>query len=64
MDGRLYDLWLEHIKHGFENNNIMFNLRCFLYGAVLHDDCDVCGDVRRCIGLLSRRRGLVLRGRN
>lgn len=32
MDGRLYDLWLEHIKHGFENNNIMFNrvLRAFM----------------------------------
>ena len=32
MDERLYDLWLEHIKHGFENNNIMFNrvLRAFM----------------------------------
>jgi hypothetical protein len=32
MDGRLYDLWLEHIKHGFKNNNIMFErvLRAFM----------------------------------
>lgn len=32
MDERLYNLWLEHIKHGFENNNIMFNrvLRAFM----------------------------------
>lgn len=32
MDERLYNLWLDHIKHGFENNNIMFNrvLRAFM----------------------------------
>ena len=32
MDDRLYNLWLDHIKHGFENNNIMFNrvLRAFM----------------------------------
>jgi hypothetical protein len=32
MDERLYNLWLEHIKHGFENNNVMFKgvLRAFM----------------------------------
>jgi hypothetical protein len=32
MDERLYNLWLEHIKHGFKNNNIMFErvLRAFM----------------------------------
>ncbi|MEZ4712543.1 MAG: N-acetylmuramidase domain-containing protein, partial [Caldilineaceae bacterium] len=32
MDERLYNLWLKHIEHGFENNNIMFNrvLRAFM----------------------------------
>jgi hypothetical protein len=32
MDERLYNLWLEHIRHGFENNNVMFKrvLRAFM----------------------------------
>jgi hypothetical protein len=32
MDDRLYNLWLGHIQHGFENNNVMFKrvLRAFM----------------------------------
>jgi hypothetical protein len=32
MDERLYTLWLRHVEHGFENNNIMFNrvLKAFM----------------------------------